>query len=157
MSIDLQKRIEKASKGQPCTGEFVCPRCGNRMVRYRVDVRSVNAACGKAGCLRLSYRLKKVRVSKSQMQLLLAMRSGAKVRAERAWWLAGAQSSRITFRCDGHDKWGGWPKRPTLEILHKRYGLLIKTPGPERDGQVTYRLNHKQCRQLDIWNSQPKG
>lgn len=154
---EVREQIKWVTKHRPSTGEFVCPRCGDRMVRYRVDERSVQAACGRANCLRLSYRLKsRVRLSHCQMELLRAMRAGAKVRYEQTWWMLGVQSTKINFRCDGIDKWGGWPKRTTLEILEKRYGLVTKMPGPERDEQIAYTLNRRRCTELNIWTSKPR-
>ncbi len=151
----LAQKILADRKRRPGTGAFPCPRCDNRMVTYRITARAVHAACGRPGCLQLVYSLKPPKLTYCQLKLLNLMRRGANITAERRWWLSGAMNGQIIFNCDQHDEWGGWPKRNTLEILHKRHGLLNKLP--ERDGEIAYTLNRTRCQELNVWKLKPTG
>lgn len=57
------------------SGEFECPRCGNRMVRYRITKLWVHAECGRAGCFQVTYRRKQIWLSHCQQQVLSAIRN----------------------------------------------------------------------------------
>lgn len=55
-------------------GEFECPRCETRMVRYRFTKLWVHAECGRPGCFQVSYRRQRIWLTDYQLLLLEEMR-----------------------------------------------------------------------------------
>jgi hypothetical protein len=137
------------------SGEFECPRCENRMVRYRITKLWVHAECGRAGCFQVSYRRERIWLSDCQQRVLMAMGRGGKVTAERRWW-TGAR--KIMFKCnDPGAKYDLEPMRSTLLCLEVK-GFITKIS--EVPGQVAYKLNQEKCdeyRVFDLTNADKKG
>lgn len=134
-------------------GEFECPRCESRMVRYRITKLWVHAECGRPGCFQVSYRRKREWLSFCQLRLLRAVNNGCEIRVERGLYRHGRQARKVVFSCLGWGIYNG-PTRTTLGILVRK-GFLVKLP--EIVGEVGYKLNREKCEEYRVFDLTKEG